>query len=300
MSFSNLLKPVYAALFALSFLNMGCTVFAETRVSVLGQSRSEVTVGDGDINLVLVHGIAANKETWSRVVEQLRHSGKYKIYLVDLLGHGSFDSKYEKLTPEVQASFLNSFIEEKNISNPVIVGHSYGGIVALLTQILFPADDRRLVLVNSPIYQTEFPFFVQYFRSSFFRGAIDVVTSVEARVKITLKLLYYDEKNISNEIVQLYTKLLSSSTHVAGISNSAQNIKPNALVKYVRKYRDVAAPFTFVRSANDSVTQPNILDSVRSDFSNASVFEISRCGHNAHEECPVELSDIISKVAGAR
>ena len=101
--------------------------------------------------LLLIHGFGASTFTWRRVAPDLARD--HRVIAVDLKGFGQsdkpFDSRYSVYD---QAELLAQLIEEKDLRDLTLVGHSYGGGIALL--LALEADGRlqgrlsRLVLLD--------------------------------------------------------------------------------------------------------------------------------------------------------
>ena len=101
--------------------------------------------GDGQ-PIVLVHGLASNCRIWDLVAPIL--SQRFRVVAIDQRGHGETfkpDSGYDFATVTAD---LRGFIEGLGISNPVIVGHSWGGDVALEYAVEYPGQARGLCFVD--------------------------------------------------------------------------------------------------------------------------------------------------------
>ena len=92
------------------------------------------TEGDGR-PLLMLHGFGASKSTWFDVRTQL--SKTYRLIMPDLKGFGESskpaDDRYG--IPD-QASIICALIRDLDLKDFTIMGHSYGGSVALLTYLL--------------------------------------------------------------------------------------------------------------------------------------------------------------------
>jgi pimeloyl-ACP methyl ester carboxylesterase len=85
--------------------------------------------GQGPHAIVLLHGFPMNKKVWSSFAPKL--AAHFKVYTPDLPGFG--ESPLAKTTfsiQEIAREVLDALVG-KNISRPVLVGHSLGGYVAL-------------------------------------------------------------------------------------------------------------------------------------------------------------------------
>ncbi len=102
--------------------------------------------GTGEKTLVLLHGWPGTSEKWRGVVDLLK--GHYTIYSLDLPGWGK--------TPLTRAYTLSDyvtdvkrFIAEQKIREPIIVGHSFGGRIAIKMLSEDPVFATKLVLIGS-------------------------------------------------------------------------------------------------------------------------------------------------------
>ncbi len=83
--------------------------------------------GDSD-SLVLVHGLAADSRSWTRLVEYLPEG--YSVCLPDLLGHGDSEAPRISYSVEIQKEVLKKLIKKEDMRGTFMMGHSYGGWVA--------------------------------------------------------------------------------------------------------------------------------------------------------------------------
>lgn len=85
--------------------------------------------GAGARTLVFLHGITADRTHWEPVVERL--ADRHRCINVDLAGHG--DSRdVEPVDLFGQLTAVSALLDELALDRPVLVGHSYGGMVATL------------------------------------------------------------------------------------------------------------------------------------------------------------------------
>lgn len=84
--------------------------------------------GSGN-NLVLLHGFMERKEIWNSFQAEL--SENYKVTLIDLPGHGESECVAEEHTMGLQSLAIKQVLDELNILECVMIGHSMGGYVTL-------------------------------------------------------------------------------------------------------------------------------------------------------------------------
>lgn len=96
--------------------------------------------------LVLVHGFCEDASVWRLLIDDL--SKTYKVILPDLPGFGGSESWFD-MSIEDMAWSLKAIIEDAAVYNPVIIGHSMGGYVALSYTKLFENASSGLGLFHS-------------------------------------------------------------------------------------------------------------------------------------------------------
>lgn len=102
--------------------------------------------GEG-CDVVLLHGWGASIESFRPVIDAL--SRDYRVICPDLPGFGKSDEPSSPWSTEDFAEFVKAFLDFLNIKNPVIIGHSHGGRIALclLGKMNFPA--KKAILIDS-------------------------------------------------------------------------------------------------------------------------------------------------------
>lgn len=103
--------------------------------------------------VVLVHGSFGSTLTWtgSAVYEPLVRD--YRVIAFDRPGHGySRRPRRDELTPQDHARVLHALVKRLDLKRPIIVGHSWGGAVALAYAIEYPDDASAIVLISPLAY----------------------------------------------------------------------------------------------------------------------------------------------------
>ena len=110
-----------------------------------GHTISYTVKGEGN-PLVLIHGYGAGIWVWEKQIEVL--SQRYRVYAVDLIGHGFSDRPKIPYTPEAYIHCLRDFMDGVGIEKATLVGNSMGGGIAWAMAILFPERVDRLILID--------------------------------------------------------------------------------------------------------------------------------------------------------
>jgi len=95
--------------------------------------------------LIILHGLFGSSDNWASVAKRIGEY--YKVYTVDQRNHGQ-SPKSEEFTYTAMAEDLKTFIEENDIKDPVVLGHSMGGKTAMTFALKYPELLRKLIVVD--------------------------------------------------------------------------------------------------------------------------------------------------------
>jgi len=114
-------------------------------VQVDGRTLAYATLGEGEEQVVLVHGYGGDKNSWLFVQEPLSESRT--VHAIDLPGHGESTKDVGDGSLDTLANAVLGFLAEKEISRAHLVGHSLGGAVVVAVAAKAPAQVASLTLV---------------------------------------------------------------------------------------------------------------------------------------------------------
>lgn len=101
-------------------------------------------LGEGQ-PLILLHGIFGSSDNWLTQARML--STEFRTYALDLRNHGQSPHD-EVFDYPVMAADVLEFIETNNIVDPVLIGHSMGGKVAMNFAVAYPDKLQKLIVVD--------------------------------------------------------------------------------------------------------------------------------------------------------
>ncbi len=105
-------------------------------------------VGSGKKDMVVLHGWQASIEEWKRVADNFSEDG-YRVFLIDLPGFGGTSRVQSDWGAYEYADFVVEFCKTMGVKNPVVIGHSFGGRVAIVLAGFKKIAISRLVLVDA-------------------------------------------------------------------------------------------------------------------------------------------------------
>jgi pimeloyl-ACP methyl ester carboxylesterase len=115
-------------------------------VVVHGHRRAYRVAGSGPA-LLLLHGLACDSSTWVDVMPALAEN--FTVIAPDLLGHGQSDKPNADYSLGGYANGMRDLLTILGIDKVTVVGHSFGGGVAMQFAYQFPDRTERVVLVST-------------------------------------------------------------------------------------------------------------------------------------------------------
>lgn len=251
--------------------------------------------------LLLIHGFGASTYTWRHVAPELAKS--YRVIAVDLKGFGQSDKPFDgRYSVYDQAELLAQLIEDKDLRDLTLVGHSFGGGVALL--LALEANQRldgriaRLVLLDSIAYPQNIPVFFRLLDVPLVSqlGVRMVPPSVQTRV--ALQIAYFDDSKIDPEEIELYAAPLKTAAGKHAIIHSARQIVPEDIAELSERYKTIELPTLILWCDHDRIVPLEVGIKLRRTLPNSTLRLIEDCGHMPQEEQPASTLALIKGFIG--
>ena len=102
--------------------------------------------GKGD-PIIFLHGWLDDCSVWNHYIESLAR--KYKVIIYDHRGHGRSDKPEGNYSIKTLANDLYALIQRLDIGKVTLVGHSMGGMTALVFALDHPDILQKVVLVGA-------------------------------------------------------------------------------------------------------------------------------------------------------
>lgn len=110
-----------------------------------------LTLGSSGSRVVMLHGLLlGNVATWYFTAAPVL-AERHRVLLYDLRGHGRSEVPASGYDLTTMAADLEALLDDGPVD---LIGHSYGGLVALRFALDHPGRVRRLVLVDTPLPPT--------------------------------------------------------------------------------------------------------------------------------------------------
>lgn len=251
--------------------------------------------------LLLIHGFGASTFTWRFVAPELAKD--HRVIAVDLKGFGQSDKPFDgRYSVYDQAELLAQLIEDKDLRDLTLVGHSFGGGVALL--LALEANRRldgritRLVLLDSIAFPQNIPVFFRLLDMPLVSqiGVRMVPPSVQARV--ALQIAYFDDSKIDPEEIELYAAPLKTAAGKHAIIHSARQIVPEDIAELSERYKTIELPTLILWCDHDRIVPLEVGIKLRRTLPNSTLRLVEECGHMPQEEQPASTLALIKGFIG--
>src|SRR3954447_2577656 len=98
--------------------------------------------------IVLIHCFSCAMDWWDGMLPMLER--KHRVISVDLLGHGGSEKPGSGYTPQNQALVASQALDQLNVKDAEVVGHSLGGAVTVALAQDHPQLVGRAVIIDMP------------------------------------------------------------------------------------------------------------------------------------------------------
>jgi len=251
--------------------------------------------------VLLIHGFGASTYTWRGIAPALARD--HRVIAVDLKGFGQsdkpFDTRYSVFD---QADLLAQLIVDRDLRDLTLVGHSFGGGVAL---VLALKDDQRLkgrvsklVLLDTIAYPQDIPVFFRMLDMPLFSHVGVRMVPPAMQTRIALRIAYLDNSKIDDEEVETYAAPLRSAAGKHAIIHSARQIIPEGLDEISERYKSIEMPTLILWCDHDRIVPLDVGLKLRRTLPNSTLRLVEGCGHMPQEEQPAATLDLIRGFLG--
>jgi pimeloyl-ACP methyl ester carboxylesterase len=265
--------------------------------------------GNHEPAMILLHGFGASTFSWREVVAPLAELGTVVAYdrpssgltARPLPGDWTGDSPYG---PEAQVEQLIGLMDQLNIREAILIGHSAGGTVAVNVALRHPDRVAALVLVDPAIYTSGgAPAWIRPLLGTPQLRRIGplIARSIQSRGEQILDLAWHDPSKITAEVRVGYRLPLQAENWDRGLWELAVAGRDRHLAAQLK---DVRQPVLVITGDDDRIVPTAESIRLADELPDAELVVIPACGHVPHEECPAPFlataTQFISRLRGAK
>ena len=267
-------------------------------LTIHGHKRAFVKAGSGPA-LLLLHGLGCDHTTWLPVISSLAR--RYTVIAPDLLGHGRSDKPRADYSVGGYANGMRDLLTVLGIDKVTVVGHSFGGGVAMQFAYQYPERTERLVLVAPGGIGRDVTPAIRAITLPGFQLAMGLATmpGLLQATKLGLRSLAATRMNPVRDldevadIVQHLSdrKARSAITHVV---RAVVDWRGQVVTMADRAYLTHAMPMAVIWGADDRVIPARHADLARRIAPEATVEVIRNAGHFPHKDHPQRFVKILN------
>lgn len=236
--------------------------------------------------LLILHGLFGSLDNWQTLAK--RFADDFHVFTIDQRNHGK-SPHTEEFSYEIMANDVANFIEQNNLEEPVVLGHSMGGKTSMYLANQFPELVGALISVDMAprVYQPghndifEALFSVEFDRVKSRSDADEQIADLIPQLGVRQFLLKnlkrkengsYEWKFNLPAIHQAYDKMVSEFVE---------------LQKFEK-------PTLFIKGENSGYIRDKDEELIKLIYPNAQVVGIENAGHWVHAEQPAIFYKVVS------
>lgn len=242
-------------------------------------------VGEGE-PFIILHGLLGTLDNWMSMAKAIGE--QYTVYMIDQRNHG-LSPKSDDFNYEVMAEDLNDFIEQHQIENPVILGHSMGGKTAMNFAARYPNKFKKLIVVD--IAPKSYP----VHHHTILKGLSAInISEIKSRGEADKTLAeYVKEMGIRQFLLKNLDRTKEGFAWKMNLPVIKKNIEliGDGLPETVASEQDTL----FIRGGKSDYILDQDIELMKKIFPNSSLVTIANAGHWVHAEQPKELLQVINQ-----
>lgn len=238
----------------------------------------------GDQPLVILHGLFGISDNWVTFGKRIADEG-FDVVIPDQRNHGlsphSQVFNYLALTDD-----LSELLNDQQIANPVLLGHSMGGKVAMRYTLENPDVIKRLVVIDIGLRG--------YGARPYHRNILDAMLAIDPALYPTRMAIEAElTKKVSEQRIRQFllknlhrndNNMLKWRLNLTGLSDNL-----NQMFDAIETGKVFNKPVLFIRGGQSDYILPADYPEIRKSFTNAEIITIENASHWVHAEAPEQF-----------
>jgi pimeloyl-ACP methyl ester carboxylesterase len=272
-------------------------------LTIHGHKRAFVKLGSGPA-LLLLHGLGCDHTTWLPVVQALAR--RYTVIAPDLLGHGLSAKPRADYSVGGYANGMRDLLTVLGIDKVTVVGHSFGGGVAMQFAYQFPERTERMVLVAPGGLGPEVTKAIRMITLPGFHQAMGLVTMPGLRQLTKASLRALSTSGLAHtrdldEVAEIVDSFKDPRTRraIRHVVSAVVDWRGQIVTMVDRAYLTQAMPMCVIWGADDAVI-PVRHAGIAAELAPGAIVEvIANAGHFPHKDHPQRFVKIVDEFVRA-
>ncbi len=227
----------------------------------------------GKKEIIFLHGWGNSSNTFINQVNFLKN--QYHIYLIDLPGFGKSNEQLKIYSLDDYVNLIKDFIKEKEINNPILIGHSFGGRV-IIKYLKTNYVDKIILIASAGIKQKK-------------------------TIKQKLKIINYKIKKKWYQLTKNYVEYnYLIKTNGSSDYQNASTILKSTMVKIInedltKQLKTIASKTLLIWGQNDTETKISDAYLFKKLIKNSTLTIFKNAGHFVHIDEYQNVNVLIKK-----
>ena len=227
-------------------------------------------------NILILPGWGDTRKTFTNIINNIKD---YNVYIIDYPNFGNSSKLKKVYTIYDYTELILNFIKDKNITNPIIIAHSFGGRIASLLITKYKLKINKLLLIDvAGIKRINLKVLVKQYLYKLLK-LLTIIFPKKIRIKLKNKLFQYfssnDYKNIDNNMRKTFKNIIK------------ENLK-----KYYKKI-NIETLIIWGENDKDTPLKDGIL--LNKLINNSALIVYKKASHYSYLEYPVLTNKIINE-----
>ncbi|SRR5210317_1782962 len=227
--------------------------------------------------IIFIHGIASTSETFKNQIKLFKK--EFSIISLDLPGYGR-SAQIKNITISKYADIIYNFLLSKNISKPILIGHSLGGMIVqeIITKKVSFAKAAVLIATSAKFGSND-----ESWQNNFISSRLEPLDKGKSMKDISTKsITNIMAPNPHKKTINFASKIMGS------ISKNTYKSAIHSLIGFDlrHKLQDIIIPTLLISGEKDKQAPSKTMKSMSKKIKYCQYIEIKNCGHLIHLEKP--------------
>lgn len=236
--------------------------------------------GKGD-PIIFIHGWADDCSVWNHYIESFAR--KYKVIVYDHRGHGRSDKPEGNYSIKTLANDLYALTRKLDLGKVTLVGHSMGGMTALVFALDYPNELSKLVLVGT---LAKMPVSNRIF------GIMRYIIPYKTFIRLAVKSGYYEP---SEQLIKRSIDMAMNMSKYAAYE-CLKEMTQHYDIR--REVSNIEVPTLIIVGEKDKNTPITLSQYLNKEIKGSILQVIANSGHNVMVEKPNEFGQALENFIG--
>jgi pimeloyl-ACP methyl ester carboxylesterase len=257
--------------------------------------------GEGE-PVVLIHGNGTMIQdfTISGLVDRL--ASRYRVIVIDRPGYGYSSRPRQLWTPRAHAELFQRALKQLGVEQAVILGHSWGTLVAVALAVEYPALVRSLVLASGYYYPT--------LRADTFLFSPPAVPVIGDAMRHTISPLVaraimpglikqmFAPAEVPERFDRLFPKeMMLRPSQLRAAAEDAALMTPSVMELH-HHYSELKVPITIITGADDQIADVGRQsERLHRELPQSEFIALPGLGHMVHHLAPDAVANAVERAA---